>query len=165
MVRPRFTSRRVTHMTLIRVLAFGIALAFVANTTAQDKEKAKLDPAKLLGNYTFVDGVKDGTKTPADNLKTLSVVITKDNMILKTPDGDFKFKYSIDVSKSPAEIELEILEGPVGKGAKSKGIIAMDGGTVKIAYSPDEGTRPKDFECKKGSGAQGFTLKKADAKK
>jgi uncharacterized protein (TIGR03067 family) len=152
-------------MTMIRVLAFGIALAFAANISAQDKEKAKLDPAKLVGTYTFVDGVKDGTKTPADNLKMLSLIVTQDTMTLKTPDGDFKFKYSVDASKSPAEIELEILEGPVGKGAKSKGIIAMEGETVKIAYSPEEGARPKDFKCEKGSGAQGFTLKKAEPKK
>lgn len=162
---PHSSLHGTAVMLLIRVLAFGIALAFVADTSAQDKEKAKLDPAKLIGNYTFVDGANDGTKTPADNLKMLSFNITKDTMVLKTPDGDFKFKYSVDASKSPAELELEILEGPVGKGAKSKGIIAMDGGMVKIAYSPDDGARPKDFECKKGSGAHCFTLKKATSKK
>lgn len=150
-------------MTILRVLALGVAVALVSAAGADDKA-AKLDPAKLVGTYTFVDGVKDGEKAPADHLKALSFVVTKENMVLKTPDGDFKFKYSVDASKSPAQIDLEILEGPVGKGAKSKGIIALDGTTLKLAYSPTEGERPKDFECKKGSGAQGFTMKKAEKK-
>lgn len=151
-------------MMLVRMTVLGLALAVAACATAQDKP-TKLDPAKLVGNYTITDGVKDGTKSPPENLKMLSVIIAKDTMTLKTPDGDFKFQYSIDPSKMPAEIDLEILDGPIGKGAKSKGIIAIEGTTIKLAYSPDEGARPKDFDCKKGSGAQGFTLKKAEAKK
>src|SRR4051812_3612281 len=105
-------------MTLLRVLVLGVAVAFVSAAGADDKA-AKLDPAKLVGTYTFVDGVKNGEKTPADNLKALSFVVTKENMVLKTPDGDFKFKYSVDAAKAPAQIDLEILEGPIGKGSKS----------------------------------------------
>ncbi|MBY0513423.1 MAG: TIGR03067 domain-containing protein [Gemmataceae bacterium] len=153
-------------MTLVRTLVLGAAVVFLGTATAQDaKQPAKLDPAKVLGSYTFAEGVKDGDKVPADHLKALTLAVTKDQMVMKTPDGDFKFKYTIDASKSPARIDLEITDGPIGKGAKSKGIIALDGDTLKLAYSPDEGERPKDFDCKKGSKAQCFTLKKADEKK
>jgi uncharacterized protein (TIGR03067 family) len=152
-------------MALVRVLVLGVAAVLVSAAGADDKKPAKLDPAKLVGTYVFVDGVKDGEKLPPDHFKGLTLTITKEGMVMKTPDGDFKFAYKLDATKSPAEIDLEITDGPVGKGAKSKGIVALDGNTLKIAYSPTEGDRPKDFECKKGSGAQGFTLKRAEPKK
>lgn len=152
-------------MTLVRVLVLGAAVALVTSVGAQDKKAAPLDPAKLMGTYTFVDGVRDGEKLPADNFKALTVTVTKDKLMMKTPDGNFEFKYTVDATKTPAQIDLEILEGPVGKGAKSKGIVALDGTTLKLAYNPTEGDRPKDFDCKKGSGAHGFTLKKGEPKK
>jgi uncharacterized protein (TIGR03067 family) len=149
-------------MVLVRVLVLGLAAALVSAASAQDK--AKLDPAKLVGTYTFVEGVKDGEKVPADNFKGLTVTIAKDGMVMKTPDGNFEFKYTVDATKTPATIDLEIVKGPVGEGSKSKGIIALDGTTLKLAYHPMGGERPKDFECKKGSGCQAFTLKKSDKK-
>ncbi|HJZ59214.1 MAG TPA: TIGR03067 domain-containing protein [Gemmataceae bacterium] len=149
-------------MALVRVLVLGVVVALISAASADDK--AKLDPAKLVGTYMFESGVKDGEKVPADHFKGMSVTITKDGMVMKTPDGDFKFKYSVDATKTPAAIDLEILDGPVGKGSKSKGIVALDGTTLKLAYSPTDGERPKDFDAKKGSGNHSFTLKKAEKK-
>src|SRR5438128_11627030 len=117
----------------------------------------------MVGTYTFDAGVKDGEKIAADHFKGLTLTITKDGMSMKSPDGEFKFKYTVDATKTPAAIDLEITDGPVGKGSKSKGIVSLDGGTLKLAYHPMEGERPKDFECKKGSGQHAFTLKKVEA--
>ena len=59
-------------------------------------------------------------------------------------------------------IALEITDGPVGKGEKRKGIIALDGDTLKLAYHSTDATAaaPKDFDAKKGSGNHSFTLKR-----
>jgi uncharacterized protein (TIGR03067 family) len=150
-------------MTLVRVLVLGVAVAvaLVSASAAQDKKAAKLDPAKLVGTYEFVSGVRDGEKVPADHFKGMSFVVAKDMLELKTPDGSFKFSYKIDASKTPAVVDMEITDGPIGKGMKSKGIIAVDGDTLKLAYNPAGDTEaPKDFDCKKGSGCHGFTVKK-----
>jgi uncharacterized protein (TIGR03067 family) len=148
-------------MTLVRVLVLGAAVGLVSASAAQEKKAAKVDPAKLVGTYEFVSGVRDGEKVPADHFKAMSFVVAKDGMELKTPDGSFKFSYTIDASKSPAAVEMEITDGPIGKGSKSKGIVSMDGDTLMLAYHPAGGDAPKDFECKKGSGCHSFTMKKA----
>ena len=152
-------------MTIARVLVLGVVFAAATQATADDKKADKLDPAKMVGTYSFVSGVKDGEKSPSDNVKALTMTFTKDTMSMKSPDGEFKFKYTVDASKSPAAIDLEITDGPVGKGSKAKGIVSMEGGTVKLAYHPMDGDRPKDFDAKKGTGQHSFTLKKMEPKK
>jgi uncharacterized protein (TIGR03067 family) len=148
-------------MTLVRVLVLGAAVGLVSVSAAQEKKAAKVDPAKLVGTYEFVSGVRDGEKVPADHFKSVSFIVTKDMMELKTPDGSFKFSYKIDASKTPAVVDMEITDGPVGKGMKSKGIVSLDGDTLKLAYNPAGGdTAPTDFECKKGSNCHGFTMKR-----
>jgi uncharacterized protein (TIGR03067 family) len=158
--------RRDRSMTLIRVAGFVLAAvlvaAFATGATADDKEK-KFDAAKMVGSYKFVSGVRDGKKVEEKNFKEIALVVGKEDMVLKTADGDFKFGYKIDASKSPVAVDLEILDGPVGKGAKSKGIITLDGDTLKLAYNPMDGDRPKDFDGKGGNFS--FTVKKAEAKK
>lgn len=151
-------------MTLVRVLVLGAAVGLVSVADAQDKKAAKVDPAKLPGTYEMVSGVRDGEKVPADHFKGVSLIVTKDEMELKTADGSFKFAYKVDASKSPAALDLEITDGPVGKGMKGKGILAVDGDTLMLAYNPGGGDAPKDFEGKKGTGAHSFTMKKAAKK-
>ncbi len=152
-------------MTLIRVAGLVLAAMIAVPGATADEKQPKFDAAKMVGSYKFVSGVRDGKKVEEKNFKEIALTVTKDEMVLKTADGDFKFGYKIDASKTPVAIDLEILDGPIGKGAKSKGIVALDGDTLKIAYHPMEGDRPKDFECKSGSGCFGFTVKKTEPKK
>jgi uncharacterized protein (TIGR03067 family) len=151
-------------MTLVRVAGLVLAAFIVVpGVTADDKKPAKFDAAKMVGSYTFVSGVRDGKKVEDKNLKAVTLTVEKKEMVLKTPDGDFKFGYTVDASKSPVAIDLEILDGPIGKGAKAKGIVALDGDTLKLAYHPMEGERPKDFDGKGGNHS--VTVKKAAPKK
>src|SRR5258708_4446624 len=98
----------------------------------KDKEKDKLDPAKLIGTYTLVSGERDGNKVSDDNLKKTTVIITKETITLKGDDGSFVLKYKLDAKKTPATLEMEITEGPQGVGAKSGGIIALKGEELKL---------------------------------
>jgi uncharacterized protein (TIGR03067 family) len=126
----------------------------------KDKEKDTLDPAKLVGTYTYVSGVRDGDKVAEDNLKKGTVEITKETITLKGDQGSFVIKYKLDAKKTPATLEMEITEGPQGVGAKSGGIIALKGEELKLCYAAMGGEAPKEFAAKKDSGHHYFVLKK-----
>jgi uncharacterized protein (TIGR03067 family) len=127
-----------------------------------DKGKGdKLDPAKLVGNWTFVAGVKGGDKMAAEALKDMKVIFAKDTLTLKSGDVSFVMKYEVDPKQNPAGIKLEITEGPVGVGSKSAGIIELNGDELRICYAAMGGDAPKTFESKAGSQDHLFTLKRA----
>jgi uncharacterized protein (TIGR03067 family) len=123
-------------------------------------EKDKLDPAKIQGTWAYVSGEKDGKKIDAKDLAGGTVEITKDKIMLSSPDGKFIISYKLDTSKNPARIEMEILKGPKGEGAKSAGIIAFKGAQLQLCYASMGGEAPKTFATKEGSGLNLFTLKK-----
>ncbi len=126
----------------------------------QGGEKDKLDPAKLVGSWSYVSGESDGKKLDPKKLEKATVDITKDKMTLNFPDMKFVVKYEVDPSKTPAHIKMEILEGPAGKGDKADGIIAMKDGQITLCYPYMGGAMPKDFATKEKSGLHLFTLKK-----
>jgi uncharacterized protein (TIGR03067 family) len=135
-----------------------MALGFLVSTAAAE-DKDKLDPAKLVGTWTYVSGEKDGKKVSADDLNKGTVEISKETITLKAPDGKFVMKYKLDLTKSPVRIDLEITEGPQGQGSKAEGIIALDKGQLKLCYPAMGGDTPKDFATKEGSGLHLFVLK------
>jgi len=148
------------------LLCVAVVLMLLAPAGADDqkkdgKQKAdKLDPAKLVGTWSFVSGEKNGQKMDQDSLKKDSVVIAKDTLTLKGEMGDFVMKYTLDTKKTPCQIALEITEGPAGQGAKATGIIALKGDELKICYPAMGGDTPKDFASKEDSGIHYFVLKK-----
>jgi uncharacterized protein (TIGR03067 family) len=142
------------------VLSLTIVFAFLAAAYADEKDKAKIDPQKLVGTWTYVSGERDGKKVDADNLKKGSVVITKDTITLKSEDGNFVIKYKLDAKKNPAALEMEITEGPVGVGTKTNGIITLKDDELKLCYAAMGGETPKEFTAKEGSGNHYFVLKK-----
>jgi uncharacterized protein (TIGR03067 family) len=143
---------RVTGLFCLMALA--LLLAPVAAG-----EKTKLDPAKLVGTWSYVSGEKDGKKIPADDLAKGVVEITKETITLKSPDGDFVIKYQIDPSKTPTSIKMEITKGPQGEGSKAEGIIALKGGQLTLCYPAMGGATPTTFSTKDGNGLHLFVLK------
>jgi uncharacterized protein (TIGR03067 family) len=87
-------------------------------------------------------------------------VLTKDTFTLKSSDATFVMKYKLDTKAKPVGVSLEITEGPIGVGAKSNGIIELNGDDLKICYASDEGAAPKTFEAKEGSKYHLFVLKR-----
>jgi len=140
------------------VLLAALALVVSGPLASQEKD-TKLDPAKLVGKWQYVSGVKNGEKIAEDNLKE-PVIIAKDKITLKGKDL-FVFKYEIDAAKKPAAIELEMLESPFGAGAKASGIIELKGDELRLCYAAMGGAAPKTFESKEGSQAHFFVLKRA----
>jgi uncharacterized protein (TIGR03067 family) len=124
-------------------------------------EKDKFDPKKIQGKWSYVSGEKDGKKIDAKDLAGGTVDITKDKITLSSPDGKFVIAYKlVDTDKTPVRLDMEILEGPQGKGAKAAGIIAFKGEQLQLCYPAMGGAAPKTFATKAGSGLHLFTLKK-----
>jgi uncharacterized protein (TIGR03067 family) len=142
------------------LLVAGVVALVLAPLGAEEKEAAKLDPAKLVGTWTYVSGETDGKKVSPDRFKKGSVEITKDTITLKSPEGDFTISYSVDASKTPARISMKITKGPQGEGAKADGIIALKGDELKLCYPAMGGEAPKEFRTKEGSKLHLFTLKR-----
>ena len=150
-------------MFWIRTLALTLALtvAVSAEDKKEDKKPADFDAKALVGKWTFTEGMKAGEKTEADKLKE-PAEITADKITLKTADATFVFKYTADAKASPVAIDMEILEPDGFKGAKAKGIIAVDGEKLKLAYNPaPDGARPTDFKSTKDNGNHVYMLKMA----
>jgi uncharacterized protein (TIGR03067 family) len=137
-----------------------VALALVALAAADDK--AKLDPGKLVGDWTYVSGVRGGEKVDKERLAG-KVTVTKDTFTLPAgPQDKFVMTYRVDAKAVPAKIDLDIKSGPVNEG-KAEGIIAVDGDEMKICYvvAGLGGKRPEKFESTKENGAFYFVLKRA----
>jgi len=86
--------------------------------------------------------------------------ITSNTITIKNPDIKFVMGYKLDLTTTPINIDMEILEGPEGtKGAKASGIIEVKGDILKLAYSVEKDKekekekekRPKNFDGKEGN--------------
>jgi uncharacterized protein (TIGR03067 family) len=139
------------------LLALGVLLLALPAVRSEDN---KLDPAKLIGTWTYVSGEKNGEKVPEANLKAGSVIIAKDKITLKGEMGDFILKYKLNPAKSPCTIAMEITEGPAGQGSMADGIIDVQGDHLKICYPAMGGAPPTEFAAKKDSGLHYFVLKR-----
>lgn len=146
-------------MFWIRTLA--VVLVAAVAVSAEDKKPAEFDAKALLGSWKITEGSKAGEMVAADKIKD-PAEFTADKITLKNPEATFEFSYKIDAKASPMTIDMEILAPEGFKGAKSKGIISLEGDTIKLAYnSMPEGDRPKDFKSTKENGMFAFTMKKA----
>ena len=148
--------RVISGMLVLAALATA-----VASTAGGEKDKkGSLDPNRLTGTWIYVAGEKDGQKIPADNLKNGYVEITKDTLRLKSDAAEFVLKYALDLAKTPTRIQMEIVKGPQGEGAKAVGIIALKGGELLLCYPAMGGATPTTFATKAGSGLHFFVLKR-----
>lgn len=145
-------------MRIVMSMGLCAVLLMIGRVSAEEKP-AKFDAAKLVGDWKYATGEKNGEKANADNLKN-KVTFTKDTITLH---GEMKFvmKYELDTTKSPVEIKLEMTESPFGAGAKAIGIIMVDGDDLKMCYDPAGKESPKKFEAKEGSKVHLFVLKRA----
>ena len=136
-------------------LVLGLTIVLAAPLSADDKKPA-FDAAKLVGNWEYKSGEKNGTKVEGEALKP-KIKITKETITVGEGDMLFEFKYTVDTKTDPVGIDMEMTKSPFGGGMKAKGIIGFDGDDVKLCYAP-EGDRPAKFD---GAKAHYFVLKKA----
>lgn len=141
---------------LALVLGFGFAVV-------AEEKKSDLTADKLAGEWSFVSGKKMGEAIEKDRLNT-KTTWTKDTITIPAgPDQKFVMKFTLDTSKTPATIDMEIKEGPVNEG-KAIGIIELKGDELKLCYVPLMGAdekRPTKFESTEDYKTFLFVMKKA----
>jgi uncharacterized protein (TIGR03067 family) len=121
-------------MNLLRVLVLGVGLAAVSAAGADDKP-AKVDPKKLVGEWTIKEGFKAGEKATGDALKA-PIIVTKDTVTIKGEKAEETFEFTYKVNADKGEIDLEITKPEALKGAKTQGIVKLEGGKFTLCYHP-----------------------------
>ena len=133
-------------MKTIAVLALGLlTYAALCGRAAEDK---KVEAPKIEGKWTLVSGKKNGSDIDEMSKKS-AYTISKDKITIEGEGTKFVMGYTFD-AKNPKNVEFEILEAPIPdlKGSKALGILELKGEELKMAYSPEKDTRPKDFDGK-----------------
>ena len=137
-----------------------VVLCAAGFATAEEPKAKAFDVEKLVGEWKYVSGVKNGEEVPKDHLMGV-VTFTKDKITVPAgPDSNFLMAFQIDGKTTPAKIDMEIKDGPVKEG-KAIGLVAIDGDKLRIIYAvaEDEKTkRPADFKSTKDNGAFYFEL-------
>ena len=149
-------------MILIRMVVLGLAVLVASTVAAQDKKPETLDPAKLIGDWKLSAGLKAGEKYE-DTMNGMTDV-TKDKITVADDRATFVFGYKIDATKTPVEIDMEILQPDDLKGNKAKGIVKLEDGKMTLCYHPTGGERPAKFESTADNGFFLFTYKKTEKK-
>ena len=140
--------------------AFAACILGLAIARAGDQKGFAVD--KLVGDWTYVEGTRDGEKVPKDHLKGV-VKFDKAKVIVPSEGNEpFVMAYTIDASKTPAAIDIKIEKGPIAEavGSTAVGVIAIDGDTLKLCYIEGK-TRPTTFESTKENKTHTFVLKRA----
>jgi uncharacterized protein (TIGR03067 family) len=139
-----------------QVAALSMVLLVASVAAAQDK---KIDTEKLLGEWTYVSGVRAGEKIDAKKLEG-KVIFAKDSVTVPSGnDKPFVMTYKIDVTADPPAIEMSVKDGPT-KGGKAIGIITLKGNELHLCYVEAKEKRPAKFESTKENEAFYFVLTK-----
>lgn len=110
----------------------------------------KLDPAKMVGDWQCVQGVRAGEDLPDERLAPEINVSKKDITIPLGPEMKFVMSYTVNADTTPAEIDMKIEEGP-GEG-NAVGIVQMKDGKFYLCYDPTGQNRPESFESTSDNG-------------
>jgi uncharacterized protein (TIGR03067 family) len=137
------------------------ALLFCASAGPKGKgapADATADRAKIHGTWRFVSVLDQGNEHPMPEANRL--VITADVMKVVYPKDDpMGWKYSIDPSKDPKEMDWVVEEDP-GHPIRQLAIYSLDGDTLRIRSTAAGKPRPTKFESRKGDFGGVWVLKR-----
>lgn len=149
-------------MTMRMLLTLGLALMGTSSVLADD-EKGDPVPANLLGTYRIVAGQDNGQTVPSKKLEGIKVRITPGVIATTDEDGEelYVVKFNLNTDASPWKIAMTMSGGPHGeRGTEAKGILDIDGDTVRLAYAVEGGQVPASFQTKMGKKQNMFVMKK-----
>ena len=109
----------------------------------------------------MVKAVKDGQPPPGDEMKKMTVEITKDQLIIAMGGRDRKETagYKLDMKAKPRGIDITL--GP-GRDMAVKGIYKFDKGELTMCWGDPGSARPTKFDDKSKAL---LVLRKAKVKK
>src|SRR5688572_20362886 len=114
------------------------------------------DAANLEGTWVVTSMVENGK--PKEELKGDKLVFDQAGTVtIKNEKREEKGTYKLDPSGKPKAIDIKQADSE----KPYYGIYTLDGDTLKICMSPDEGKpRPTEFTAKEGSGLMILELKR-----
>ena len=123
-----------------------------ASADAQQDE-ASSGPATIIeGDWEMVEGVLNGA-VMADNMVQWCRRVTRGDVtsVVAGPQVILKARFSLDPSTTPHGIDYVNLAGS-NKGKAQKGILQLEGTTLKVCMAAPGKPRPTEFSSAKGDG-------------
>lgn len=132
-------------------LAAACALAILAAPMrARDDDDAKAKAKKMQGTWTVTAAEKDGKKLDNADIKGKTIKVTEDKITcMKDGKTEEAYTYTLDTSGRQWTITLNGTEGE-HKDKKLKGIVSLDGDTMKVCFSKPDQDAPTSFQTKDG---------------
>jgi uncharacterized protein (TIGR03067 family) len=131
----------------------GSALICIVSLFAGDEpvDSAKAEPAKHQGTWVATLMEREGQKTPADVVATITRVVEGDNVVWKRAGKPFAgTSVRLDPKADPKTIDVRPDGGP-SRDTPVLGIYKLDGDDLTICMADAGATRPKEFSSPKGS--------------
>jgi len=127
-----------------------VAALLVAADKPDDESKKDLE--KMQGDWGVESSVTDGQKRGDDEAQVVFRTVKGNEYTVSVFDKPVgKGTFTLDATKKPKEIDSRPAEAD--KDAPPLlGIYELDGDTFRTCSAPAGKERPKDFQCKKGSG-------------
>jgi len=154
-----------TIVALITVLAACCLSAAPERGGAGDKAADKAgdkvgDKERIQGTWKYVSVLEQGReeRMPEEN----RLVITADMLKMVYPGEERGFRYTIDPSKDPKEMDW-IIEIDPGHPIRQLGIYSLEGDTLRICNTAAGKPRPTTFESKAGDFGGVWVLKRVAA--
>jgi len=146
---------RRTMLVVVGIISV-VMLRATASEPANDQDKSK-----LIGTWNVTAEEKDGRQQTAEAINGKSVKITANTITCQGKDGksDMAARYELDTSTKPWRIDLNCTEGE-HKGKTVKGIVQLDGDTLRICHAKPDENAPTEFTTKENQCC--FTLKRAE---
>ena len=126
------------------LLAITVVLAFAPSVHSDPAKKPIDDNELLVGTWklTEIELVMNPDPPGPDE----KWVIEKGRIEWKDRRRPCAFRYTLDTTKTPKQIDLEVAEG-IATGAKLRGIYKLSEDKLQVCYfiNPEKEERPKEF--------------------
>jgi uncharacterized protein (TIGR03067 family) len=157
-------------MTAAAVLAGGFRLADAQSVVARQTGFASWPALSrhvqelraLEGDWRFSRLEIDGAPVPAGMLAGSRLLIDGDRFRSESPEATYEGVFTIDVEATPAQIDIEFVEGPEA-GNWCYGLYELAGDHLTFCLGLGGSARPSAFATKPGSGHALEHLKRASA--
>lgn len=139
----------------MRLLSIVSGIVVAISLAARGQAAPQSDDLQLIqGTWQVVSGVRGGQAVPDEAVATMTMTINDREILTKTPNGEVALSYTIDASKSPKTIDVDV-NGEIGMG-----IYSLDGDTLKIVHGEIGTDRPTEFSSPEGSEINMLILKR-----
>ena len=160
------------RMTAAAVRAAGFRLADAQSVVARQTGFASWPALSrhvqelrfLEGEWRFASLEIDGAAVPGAALSHSRLLIDGDRFRTESPEATYEGVFTIDVEATPAEIDIEFVEGPEA-GNRCHGLYELHGERLTLCLGLAGASRPKAFATSPGSGHALERLRRASAER